>query len=63
MMPEDLRHRLTWQQHFMDEEWVLESYSTEESMPKTPEQLSQLSARLSNSNRWVCQLGWRGCFP
>ena len=51
VMPETLRHRLAWQQHFMDEDWVLESYSTEDSMPKTPRHLSQLSARLSNSDR------------
>ncbi len=51
MMPETLRHRLAWQQHFMEEDWVLESYATEDSMPKTPEHLSKLSARLSNSDR------------
>ena len=51
MMPEALRHRLAWQQHFMEEDWVLESYATEDSMPKTPQHLAQLSARLSNSDR------------
>ncbi len=56
MMPEALRHRLAWQQHFMEEDWVLESYATEDAMPKTPQHLAQLSARLSNSDRQVhCQ--------
>ena len=54
MMPETLRHRLAWQQHFVDEDWVLESYSTEDSMPKDLSQLSKLSARLGNSDRQAC---------
>ena len=57
MMPESLRHRLAWQQHFLEEGWVLESYSTEEAMPRTAEQLSQLSARLSNSDRCALCMG------
>lgn len=49
--PENLRHRLAWQQHFVDDDWVLESYSTENSIFKTPEQLAQRSVQLSNSDR------------
>jgi len=49
--PDSLRHRLAWQQHFVDDDWVLESYSTENSIFKTPEQLAQRSAQLSNSDR------------
>ena len=51
VLPESLRHRLAWQQHFVEEDWVLESYATEASMPRTPEHQSLLSARLSSSGR------------
>ena len=51
LAPEQLRHKLAWQQHFLEDDWVLESYSREESLPRTAEQLAGLSARLCNSDR------------
>lgn len=51
VMPDHLRTRLAWQQHFMDDEWVLESYSTDVSMPKTPQQVARQSAQLCNADR------------
>lgn len=58
MRPESLRHRLAWQQYFVDEDWVLESYAMEASMPETPERRSKLSARLSSSDRHARSQTW-----
>ena len=51
VMPDTLRLKLAWQQHFLDEDWVLESYSTEDSMPKACQQGAGPSARLCNADR------------
>ena len=51
MMPDTLRLRLAWQQHFLDDDWVLESYSTEDSMPKACKQGAGPSARLYSADR------------
>ena len=51
VMPDTLRLKLAWQQHFLDDDWVLESYSTEDSMPKACQQGAGPSARLGNAHR------------
>ena len=51
VMPDTLRLKLAWQQHFLEEDWVLELYSTKDSMPKACQQGAGPSARLCNVDR------------
>ena len=66
MMPDTLRLKMAWQQQFLDDDWVLESYSTEDSMPKACEQGAGRSARLCNADRhailsWTTHLSCEQC--
>ena len=68
MMLDTLRLKLAWQQHFLDDDWVLESYSTEDSMPKACQQGAGPSARLCNADRHAifsstCHLLSEHCKP